>query len=87
MHAVRKGKWKVILPGRKKFYGYFKYKGSQEAELYDLESDIGEKRNQAASHPEIVKELLAHAKALTLPDAPYNEGIRLNRARRRKPGK
>jgi arylsulfatase A-like enzyme len=76
LHAVRKGKWKVILPGRKKFYGYVKDKGSQKAELYELNADIGETKNQADTHPEIVKQLLAHAKALRLPDAPYDERIR-----------
>lgn len=45
--AIRKGKWKLIkvalLPGT--------------TELYDVESDPGEKNNVAADHPEIVKEL------------------------------
>lgn len=70
LHAVRKGKWKVILPGRKKFYGYVKDKGTQQAELYELNADIGEKKNQAAAHPEIVKELLKYAKTLKLPKVP-----------------
>jgi len=87
LHAVRKRKWKLILPDRKQFYGYVKDKGSRHAELYDLESDMAEKHDVAKSHPEIVKELQAHAKALTLPDTPYDERIRLNRPQPRKPKK
>ncbi|NQU25482.1 MAG: sulfatase [Candidatus Nealsonbacteria bacterium] len=63
LHGVRQGKWKLILPDRKRFYGYVKDKGSGAVELYDLESDIGEKKNVAAEHPEIVTKLLAAAKA------------------------
>jgi arylsulfatase A-like enzyme len=76
MHAVRKGNWKLVLPGRKKFYGYVKDKGSQNAELYDLQADIGEKKNVAAAHPEIVEALQKYAKALPLPDKPYDPRIR-----------
>jgi arylsulfatase A-like enzyme len=83
LHAVRKGKWKVILPGRKKFYGYVKDKGTQQAELYDLESDIGESKDQAGANPKIVKELLAYAKTLKLPKVPYDERIGLQRKKRR----
>ena len=39
--AVRRGKWKLV--GNKK--------------LYDLETDIGEKKNLAKVHPELVEEL------------------------------
>jgi arylsulfatase A-like enzyme len=87
LHAVRKGPWKLILPKRQKFYGYVKDKGSQRSELYNLQQDIGESSDQAQSHPEIVRELLACAKGLPLPDAPYDERIRLNRPRPRKPAK
>ena len=77
LHAVRKGKWKVILPERKKFYGYVKDKGSQQVELYDLDSDIGEKKDLAKSQPEIVEKLLGHARSISLPDKPYDSRIRL----------
>ncbi|MBT6153102.1 MAG: sulfatase [Planctomycetaceae bacterium] len=87
LHAVRKGNWKVILPGRKKFYGYVKDKGSQQAELYELNADIGEKKNQAAAHPETVKELLTYAKTLKLPKVPYDDRIGLGRRRPKKPAK
>ena len=86
MHAVRKGPWKLILPKRKKFYGYVKDKGSPHAELYNLKQDIGESSNQADAHPEIARELLTYAKRLPLPEAPYDERIRLNRPQPRKPG-
>ncbi|NUQ64123.1 MAG: arylsulfatase [Pirellulales bacterium] len=47
--AVRKGNWKLVktalLPGK--------------TELFDLATDIGEKRNVAEDHPEIVKDLTA----------------------------
>lgn len=45
--AVRKGKWKLV-----EF-------GDQFSQLYDLESDIGEKRDLSAAHPEVVKDLRA----------------------------
>ncbi len=84
LHAVRKGQWKLILPDRKKHYGYVKDKGSQIAELYNLKRDIGESDDQAKAHPEIVKRLQSHAAALPLPDKPYDERIRLNRPQPRK---
>ena len=58
----RRGKWKLMLPNRSVFYGYVKDRGSQETELYDLETDIGETRNLALKHPGIVEELLALTK-------------------------
>ena len=67
LHGVRKGKWKLLLPDRKRFYGYVKDKGSRAVELYDLKSDIGEKKNVAGDNPEIVAELLALAKAFPMP--------------------
>lgn len=67
LHGVRKGKWKLMLPDRKRFYGYVKDKGSGAVELYDLESDVGEKNNVANDNPKIVAELLALAKAFPMP--------------------
>ena len=58
LHGVRKGRWKLLLANRKNYYNYVKDTGSNEMELYDLKSDIGEKRNQAKRYPEVVKELL-----------------------------
>jgi len=67
MHGVRKGKWKLLLPNRKNYYNYVKDTGSNEMELYNLESDIGEKRNLAGQHPEIVSEMLELIKAFLWP--------------------
>ncbi len=67
LHGVRKGKWKLIVPNRKWFYGYVKDKGSRDIELYDLEADIGEKENVADQHPEIVAELRRLAEAFLIP--------------------
>lgn len=58
LHGVRKGRWKLLLANHKNYYNYVKDTGSNEMELYDLKSDIGEKRNQAKRYPEVVKELL-----------------------------
>ncbi len=68
MHGVRKGKWKLLLPNRKNYYGYVKDKGSEGMELYNLEADIGEKHNLVKQHPEIVSELLGLIKAFQWPE-------------------
>jgi arylsulfatase A-like enzyme len=49
--AARMGKWKGVL---------LKYGGSLE--LYDLDKDIGEERNVADKHPEIVARIEAYLK-------------------------
>lgn len=67
LHGVRKGKWKLLLANRENYYGYVKDTGSKEMELYDLKSDIGETRNLAKKHPEVVKELLQLVKAFQWP--------------------
>jgi arylsulfatase A-like enzyme len=48
--AVRKGQWKAVRYGMS---------GNPDApvELYDLDSDLGEKNNLASEYPEIVREL------------------------------
>ena len=59
-HGVRKGKWKLLKPGRKpkKQRSYPKDYGTNGIELYNLDNDIGEKHNLADQHPEIVEELM-----------------------------
>ena len=79
LHAVRVGPWKMILPDRKKFYGYVKDKGTASLELYNLEEDIGEEHDVAAAHPEICKELQEFAKSIPLPTEPYDDRIRIPR--------
>lgn len=49
--AIRQGPWKLVFAG--------KGKGTQETALYDLATDIGETRNVAADHPEVVQRLTA----------------------------
>ncbi len=79
LHGVRKGKWKLMLPDRKVFYGYVDDKGSKNVELYDLEADVGETTNVAEAHPEVVKELLAYAKAFRWPKQLRDPGIRIQK--------
>ena len=67
MHGVRKGKWKLRLPNLKRIYRYVKDRGTSGVELYDLESDTGEKKNVADQNPRIVGELLALAKGFQMP--------------------
>ena len=47
LQAVREGRWKLHLALEKR----------PEVELYDLEADIGESKNVAAAHPDVVKRL------------------------------
>ncbi len=49
MQAVRMGKWKAV-----------RHKSNVPFELYDLDSDIGEKNNIADRHPEIVAKIEAY---------------------------
>ena len=76
LHGVRKGKWKLILPDRKRFHGYIKDKGSRDIELYDLAADIGEKENVAGQRPEIVAGLRRLAEAFRTPRDVAPEKIR-----------
>ncbi len=57
--GIRKGKWKLLLPGRKpeQDHRFLMDFGTNGLELYDLDSDIGEKNNVVDNHPEVVKEL------------------------------
>lgn len=46
--AARRGKWKAVWPSPE-----------TSIELYDLDADIGETRNLASSHPDVVKQFAA----------------------------
>ena len=83
LHAVRRGKWKLLLADRKKFYGYVDDRGSGGIELYDLSSDIGETKNLAKQHPEIVEQIVRHAKAFPWPERLYEPRIGLPRPKKR----
>ena len=60
LHAVRAGKWKLHLPLEKKLVRPRRRKPGELA-LYDVDSDIGEKNNVAADHPDVVKRITALA--------------------------
>lgn len=57
--GVRQGKWKLLMPGRAptKPHRFLMDFGTDDYELYDLDADIGERRNLAAKHPDRVKKL------------------------------
>ena len=56
-NGIRSGKWKY-LKAKHNVYGYARDTQRKEVEeLYDLEADIGETKNLAEKHPEIVSEL------------------------------
>lgn len=74
LQAVRSGRWKLLFPhtsrtmiGQKPGAGGTpgKYRPLPVGlELYDLDLDLGETKNLAADHPEVVRDLQARADAL-----------------------
>ena len=58
LQAVRKGKWKILLPGGKKRFNYVTDPPRTSPELYDLETDISEQNNVADKFPEILRQML-----------------------------
>ncbi len=70
LEAVRSGRWKLHLPhgyrtmigralGSGGIPGKYDHSARTGLELYDLVADIGESRDVAAEHPEVVERLLA----------------------------
>ena len=60
--SLIKGRWKYIEPGKgpKVLANVHIESGiAPEPQLYDLNEDLGEKRNVAAEHPAVVKDLSA----------------------------
>lgn len=58
LQAVRKGKWKILLPDCKKRYNYVNDPLRTSPELYNLEEDISETNNLADEYPEVLKDIL-----------------------------
>ena len=62
LQAVRKGRWKLVLPREKDapellWLGRYT-EDVADYQLYDLETDVSETQNIAALHPEVVADLL-----------------------------
>ena len=69
LQAVRQGSWKLRLPNLQKVRNWPEVdRGSQEAELYHIAKDIGEKRNVAEKWPKGVERLTKLAEE-SQPDA------------------
>jgi hypothetical protein len=75
---VRQGPWKLILPDRKVFYTYVKDRGSNEIELYNLETDLGETKNVARDNPAVVERLTKFARSFQWPEKLFDPGIALS---------
>lgn len=69
LQAVRSGPWKLILPhtaycydpgevGRDGMPGKSKNIKIEQAELYNLDNDLGETTNVAFQHPEVIKQMM-----------------------------
>ena len=71
---MRWQKWKLALPGRTQRYGYAKDPPVADPILLDLQEDIGETKNVAAEHPEVVERLLAMAKTAPTRIKPQGRG-------------
>ncbi len=77
LQAVMSGRWKLMLPhtyrtlagqaeGRDGTPGKYIQRKLERPELYDLERDIGEKRDVAGRHPDVVARLLTYAEEARL---------------------
>jgi arylsulfatase A-like enzyme len=63
LEAVRVGRWKLMLEGANAPFRAKQAKKEAPQRLYDLEADIAESTDVAASHPDIVRQLLARVAA------------------------
>jgi arylsulfatase A-like enzyme len=84
IQAVRKGAWKLHLPNHKVFYGYVKDRGSGELELYNLQTDLGEKKNVAKEHPDVVADLLKVSESFEWPAKLFDNMIGLPKGNKTK---
>ena len=79
LQAVRRGKWKLVLPQDAKKRGWSGIVKDTPLELFDLEADVAESRNVADAHPEVVSRLLAEAERAR---AELGDGARVGSGRR-----
>lgn len=61
LQAVRSGQWKLHLPLKLKKRNWAEPEPDSPLRLYDLEADIGEQKNVANRHPDVVERLTALA--------------------------
>ena len=61
LQAVRSGPWKLFVAMDSKKRNWGNPEGPQSMKLFNLVRDIHEDKNVVADHPDIVKQLLAHA--------------------------
>lgn len=91
LRAVRVGDWKLFIPGpdlsqERLIKGWPKHIPPEDREfvkeptLYNLKNDIGETKNVAKEHPEIVKQLMKHIDFIK-EDIGYNDVIGKNSRR------
>jgi arylsulfatase A-like enzyme len=75
LEGVRAGRWKLHyphgyrsmigrLPGRGGIPGKYDYSVETGLELYDLDADVGEAKDVAADHPEVMERLVALGEAM-----------------------
>jgi arylsulfatase A-like enzyme len=59
--ALRKGQWKLVPPGSEplRAAGLPTRTEMKNPELYNIKADLGETKNVADQHPEVVKEMMA----------------------------
>lgn len=64
LQAVRSGDWKLFVARHVRRRRKAKKKpGKYQPELYNLKADVGESKNVAAEHPDVVQRLFAYAEA------------------------
>jgi arylsulfatase A-like enzyme len=76
LQCVRVGDWKLHLPRTKEqlpFWSMKKQKGITTPQLYNLVTDVAERKDVAAIHPERVAEMMTLAKATRLKLGEYRE--------------
>ena len=98
LQAVRQGEWKLVFPrpqapewirtGKKSIWIREDMDAVRDIELYNLVTDPGERRDIAASHPDIVQQLLILAEKVRNDIGDYNQtgnGVRFFDEEERRP--